>query len=261
MSASSTTSPQRLNSVSAAEPAAVEVDGLCVRRGNSEVLHGLSLRICAGRVTGLLGPSGSGKTTLLRAIAGVQQTESGAVRVLGESAGAPAVRARVGYMTQTRGLYDDLTARENVRYFARIFDAPASRVDETLHAVRLTSLADRVVHTLSNGEQARAALATTLVARPPVLLLDEPTVGLDPLLRRDLWATLRTPAGQGTVLLVSSHVMDEARYCDELLLLREGELLAAGRPHDLLRRTQTDDLTEAFLRLIEQTQAGQGPDQ
>ena len=246
--------------MSAAEPAAVEVDGLCVRRGNSEVLHGLSLRIGAGRVTGLLGPSGSGKTTLLRAIAGVQQTQSGAVRVLGESAGAPAVRGRVGYMTQTRGLYDDLTARENVRYFARIFDAPASRVDETLDTVRLSGLADRVVHTLSGGEQARSALATTLVAGPPVLLFDEPTVGLDPLLRRDLWHTFRRLADQGTVLLVSSHVMDEARYCDELLLLREGELLAAGRPDELLRRTQTDDLAEAFLCLIEQAQAGPGPE-
>ena len=248
------------DTVSGAEPAAVDVDRLCVRRGNSEVLHGLSLQIGAGRVTGLLGPSGSGKTTLLRAIAGVQQTASGAVRVLGETAGAPAVRGRVGYMTETRGLYDDLTARENVRYFARVFNAPASRVDETLDTVRLTDLADRVVHTLSNGEQARTALATTLVAEAPVLLLDEPTVGLDPLLRRDLWATFRTLADQGTVLLVSSHVMDEARYCDELLLLREGELLATGRPDELLRRTHTDDLADAFVRLIEQPQAGPGPD-
>ena len=163
-------------------------------------------------------------------------------------------------MMQGRGLYDDLTARENVRYFARIFGAPASRVHETLGTVRLGELADRVVHTLSHGEQARTSLATTLVAQPAVLLLDEPTVGLDPLLRRDLWDTFRRLAAQGAVLLVSSHVMDEARYCDELLLLREGGLLATGRPDDLLRRTHTDDLAEAFVRLIEQRQAGQGPD-
>jgi ABC-2 type transport system ATP-binding protein len=246
--------------MSASPIPAVDVEGLRVRRGNTMVLQGPSLQIRAGRVTGLLGPSGSGKTTLMRAIAGVQKTHAGVVRVLGRPAGAPAVRRRLGYMTQTRGLYDDLTARENVRYFARIFGAPANRVDETLETVRLSDLADRVVHTLSNGEQARTALATTLVAQPPVLLLDEPTVGLDPLLRRDLWHTFRRLADQGTVLLVSSHVMDEARHCDELLLLREGELLAAGRPDDLLRRTQTDDLAEAFLRLIEQTQAGQGPE-
>jgi ABC-2 type transport system ATP-binding protein len=237
---------------------AVEIDGLRVVRGGSEVLRGLSLQIGAGRVTELLGPSGSGKTTLLRAIARVQRTESGAVRVLGEPAGAPAVHARVGYMTQTRGLYDDLTVRENVRYFARIFHAPANRVDEVLYIVRLTDLADRVVHTLSDGEQARTSLATTLVDRPPVLLLDEPTVGLDPVLRRDLWATFRQLAEAGAALIVSSHVMDEAGYCDQLLLLREGEILARGTPAELRERARTDDLAEAFLGLIEQTQPGEG---
>ena len=244
--------------VSAATSAAVDVDGLCVHRGDSEVLHGLSLEISARRVTGLLGPSGSGKTTLLRAIAGVQKTVAGTVRVLGEPAGAPSVRARVGYMTQTRGLYDDLTARENVRYFARIFGAPASRVDETLDIVRLGELADRVVHTLSGGERARTSLATTLVARPRVLLLDEPTVGLDPLLRRDLWRTFHRLADEGAALLVSSHVMDEAGYCDELLLLREGELLARGTPGELRERTGTHDLAETFLRIIEQTRPREG---
>jgi ABC-2 type transport system ATP-binding protein len=237
---------------------AIEIDRLRVRRGSSEVLHGLSIQIHAGQVTGLLGPSGSGKTTLIRAIAGVQKTQAGAVRVLGQPAGAPAVRRRLGYMTQTRGLYDDLTARENVRYFARIFHAPASRVEETLDAVRLSNLADRVVHTLSGGEQARTSLATALVARPQVLLLDEPTVGLDPLLRRDLWATFHRLADEGAALLVSSHVMDEAGYCDELLLLRDGQVLARGTPAELRERTRTQDLAETFLRLVEQTQREEG---
>jgi ABC-2 type transport system ATP-binding protein len=244
--------------MSASQIPAVDVEGLRVRRGNSEVLHGPSLQIRAGRVTGLLGPSGSGKTTLMRAIAGVQKTEAGVVRVLGRPAGAPAVRRRLGYMTQTRGLYDDLTARENVRYFAHIFAAPASRVEETLETVHLTELADRVVHTLSGGEQARTALATALVARPEVLLLDEPTVGLDPLLRRDLWATFHRLADEGAALLVSSHVMDEAGYCDELLLLRDGRLLARGTPAELRARTRTPDLGEAFLRLVEQTEPAEG---
>jgi ABC-2 type transport system ATP-binding protein len=244
--------------MSASQIPAVDVEGLRVRRGNTEVLHGPSLQIRAGRVTGLLGPSGSGKTTLMRAIAGVQKTHAGIVRVLGRPAGAPAVRRRLGYMTQTRGLYDDLTARENVRYFAHLFDAPASRIDETLETVRLTELADRVVHTLSGGEQARTALATALVARPEVLLLDEPTVGLDPLLRRDLWATFHRLADEGAALLVSSHVMDEAGYCDELLLLREGQVLATGTPAELRARTRTSDLGEAFLRLVEQTEPAEG---
>jgi ABC-2 type transport system ATP-binding protein len=230
---------------------AIEIHDLHVRRGDRPALRSLSLAIEAGRVTGLLGPSGSGKTTLLRAIVGVQIIESGQVRVLGRPAGSAAVRGRVGYMTQARGIYDDLTVRENVRYFAQVFGTRADRVADALETVRLTEMADRVVRTLSGGEQARTSLATALVARPPVLVLDEPTVGLDPLLRRDLWATFRTLADDGVALLVSSHVMDEAGYCDDLLLLRDGAILARGRPDELRAQTQTDDLAEAFLRLIE----------
>jgi ABC-2 type transport system ATP-binding protein len=235
---------------------AIEIDDLRVRRGDAEVLHGVTCQLAAGRVTGLLGPSGSGKTTLLRSIAGVQQTASGGARVLGQPAGAAAVRRRIGYTTQARGLYEDLTARENVRYFARILGAAPSRVDEALATVRLEKLADRVVGTLSEGERARASLATALVGRPAVLLLDEPTVGLDPLLRRDLWAMFRQLAAEGTALLVSSHVMDEADYCDELLLLRDGTILARGTPDELRRRTHARDLAEAFLALIEQPRPG-----
>jgi ABC-2 type transport system ATP-binding protein len=230
---------------------AVEIEDLRVRRGEHEVLHGLSLSIAPGTVTGLLGPSGSGKTTLMRAIVGVQVVDSGSVRVLGQPAGAASVRARVGYVTQARGLYEDLTVLENARYFCRIAGAPPSRAEKLLATVRLESLGDRVVRTLSGGEQARASLATALVGRPAVLVLDEPTVGLDPLLRRDLWRTFHRLADEGVALLVSSHVMDEAANCDELVLLRDGDILARATPDELRERTHTDDLAEAFLRLIE----------
>lgn len=233
------------------DPAAIEIEDLHVRRGGRAVLRGLSLGIAAGRVTGLLGPSGSGKTTLMRSIVGVQVVESGAVRVLGEPAGGPAARRQVGYMTQSRGLYDDLSARENVGYFARILDAPPGRVGEALEIVQLEDLADQVVRTLSGGEQARASLATTIVGRPAVLVLDEPTVGLDPLLRKHLWDTFRRLADDGATVLISSHVMDEAGYCDELLLMRDGGILARGAPDELRQQTRTRDLAEAFLRLIE----------
>jgi ABC-2 type transport system ATP-binding protein len=239
-------------------PAAVEIEDLRVRRGEREVLHGLSLSITAGTVTGLLGPSGSGKTTLMRAIVGVQLVDAGSVRVLGHPAGAAGVRARIGYMTQGRGVYEDLTVRENARYFCRIAGAPVARAEESLATVRLENLGDRVVRTLSGGEQARASLATALVGRPAVLILDEPTVGLDPLLRRDLWATFHRLADQGAALLVSSHVMDEAANCDELIMLREGDILARATPDELRERTDTDDLAEAFLRLIERERPPDG---
>jgi ABC-2 type transport system ATP-binding protein len=239
-------------------PAAVEIEDLRVRRGEREVLHGLSFSIAAGTVTGLLGPSGSGKTTLMRAIVGVQRLDAGSVRVLGHPAGAAAVRAKVGYITQARGLYEDLTVCENVRYFCRVAGASAARAEEVLATVRLDSLGDRLVRTLSGGEQARASLATALVGRPAVLILDEPTVGLDPVLRRDLWATFHRLADEGAALVVSSHVMDEAANCDELLLLREGDLLARATPNQLRERTDTDDLAEAFLRLIERERPPDG---
>ena len=245
--------------MSAPARAAIEVEDLWVQRGGREVLRDASLDIAAGRVTGLLGPSGSGKTTLLRAIVGVQVVASGTVRVLDEQAGARAVRARIGYMTQSRGLYDDLSVRENVAYFARILGAPPGAVDAALVTVQLEPLAEQVVRTLSGGEQARASLATALVGHPAVLVLDEPTVGLDPVLRRHLWATFRELAGAGAALLVSSHVMDEAGYCDELILLREGEVLARGTPDELRDRAHTHDLAEAFLRLIEQAQDPRQP--
>lgn len=235
--------------------AAIAVDGLRVRRGGNPVLHGLSFAVQRGRVTGLMGPSGCGKTTLMRAVVGVQIVEAGTVEVLGVPAGAAALRPRVGYVTQAPSVYGDLSVRENLRYFGRVLGAPHERVEATIGTVALEEQADQVVGSLSGGQQARVSLATALLGEPELLVLDEPTVGLDPVLRRDLWGTFRSLADAGTTLLVSSHVMEEAEHCDELLLMREGELLATEAPAALRRRTGKERLDEAFLALIE---AGEG---
>jgi ABC-2 type transport system ATP-binding protein len=232
--------------------AAASVRDLHVRRGGRPVLPGVSLDVSAGTVTGLLGPSGSGKTTLMRAIVGVQVVAGGEIVVLGEPAGSASLRRRVGYVTQEPSVYADLSVRENLRYFASVLGAAGDAATEAIDRVGLSGQADQVVSTLSGGERARASLAAALVGRPELLVLDEPTVGLDPVLRRDLWELFHQLAAQGAALLVSSHVMDEAERCDELVLLHEGRVLAAGTPAALRDRTGADRLDEAFLRLIEE---------
>jgi ABC-2 type transport system ATP-binding protein len=230
---------------------AIAIRDLRVVRGDNVVLPGLSADVARGSVTGLLGPSGSGKSTLMRAIVGVQLVQAGSVRVLGESAGAPSLRLRVAYVTQAPSVYADLSVRENLEYFARLLGAGRERVAAAVAIVGLEREVERVVGGLSGGERARASLATALLAEPEVLVLDEPTVGLDPVLRRDLWATFHELADRGATLLVSSHVMDEAERCDELVLLREGQILATGTPRELKDRTGTDNLDDAFLTLVE----------
>jgi ABC-2 type transport system ATP-binding protein len=229
----------------------IRIQDLRVVRGGKLVLPGVSLEVRPGVVTGLLGPSGSGKSTLMRAIVGVQIVEGGDVTVLGEPAGSPENRRRVGYVTQAPSVYDDLTVRENLRYFARILDAPDARVDEAIGTVDLGGHADQVVRTLSGGERSRVSLASALLGKPEVLVLDEPTVGLDPVLRRDLWRTFHTLAEAGTTLLVSSHVMDEADRSDDLVLMRDGRIVATGSPDDLREQTGSTDLEDAFLALAE----------
>jgi len=231
---------------------AVRIDGLRVRRGRTMVLDGFDLELPRGGVVGLLGPSGSGKTTLMRAIVGVQTVAGGAVTVLGEPAGSARLRDRVGYVTQASSVYDDLTVRQNLRYFARVLGAPASDVDRVLAETDLLSHADALAGSLSGGQLSRASLAAALLGAPELLVLDEPTVGLDPVLRVDLWTLFRRLAEGGVTLLVSSHVMDEATRCDRLLLLREGRLLADDSPAGLMRATGTTDAEEAFLALIRQ---------
>jgi ABC-2 type transport system ATP-binding protein len=231
---------------------AIELEGLDVRRGGRPVLHALSARLEAGRVTGLLGPSGCGKTTLIRSIVGVQLVAGGTVRVLGEPAGTPALRRRVAYVTQSPSVYADLTVAENLRYFARVLGAPAGAIGRALTAVDLTDAEHQIVATLSGGQRSRVSLAAALLGRPDVLILDEPTVGLDPVLRRDLWDLFHRLAADGATLLVSSHVMDEAARCDRLLLMREGRILADTTPAELRERTGEQEMETAFLRLVEE---------
>jgi ABC-2 type transport system ATP-binding protein len=230
--------------------AAVTVTDLVVHRGRRRVLHGLSAALPRGQVTGLLGPSGSGKTTLMRALVGVQLVRSGTVTVLGEPAGSPLLRSRVGYVTQSPSVYPDLTVRENARYFAALHGAGAAAADAAVADVGLADAAGQLVTDLSGGEQGRASLACALVGSPELLVLDEPTVGLDPVLRVELWDRFHALAAAGTTLLVSSHVMDEAGRCDRLLLLREGRLLSDSTPAQLRADAGTADLEEAFLWLV-----------
>jgi ABC-2 type transport system ATP-binding protein len=230
--------------------AAIEVSDLVVVRGKRRVLHNLTTSVRRGTVTGLLGPSGSGKTTLMRCVVGVQKIESGAVTVLGLPAGSPPLRRRVGYLTQAPSVYADLTVRENARYFAAIYGIGATQADQAVVDVGLAQEKDQLVRTLSGGQHARASLACALLSKPEVLVLDEPTVGQDPVLRNDLWQQFHALARAGTTLLVSSHVMDEAGRCERLILLRDGRILADDTPAAVRAAGGTDDLDEAFLRLV-----------
>ena len=228
---------------------AVEVRGLTVVRGERTVLEGLDLVVSPG-VTGLLGPSGCGKTTLLRAVVGVQQVAGGSVRVFGHEAGDAPLRDRVGYMTQAASVYDDLTVRENLRFFGRVLGADPADADRVLAEVDLTDHADQVVGRLSGGQRSRANLAVALLGSPDLLVLDEPTVGLDPVLRRDLWRLFHRLAEAGATVLVSSHVMDEAERCDRLLLMREGAIISDGTPDEIRNHTGAGDIESAFLAIV-----------
>jgi ABC-2 type transport system ATP-binding protein len=230
--------------------AAVTVTDLVVDRGSRRVLHGLSFAVPPGQVTGLLGPSGSGKTTLMRAMVGVQVMRSGEVTVLGEPAGSPGLRSRVGYVTQAPSVYEDLTVRENLRFFAALYGMSSREADAAMADVGLTDAAGQLVRNLSGGQQGRVSLACALVGAPEVLVLDEPTVGLDPVLRVELWGRFHALADAGTTLIVSSHVMDEAGRCDRLLLLRDGDLIADSTPARVRAEAGSDDLEQAFLNLI-----------
>jgi ABC-2 type transport system ATP-binding protein len=231
----------------------IEVRELTVIR-DRPVLEGLDVAIGSG-VTGLLGPSGCGKSTLLRSIVGVQQVAGGAVSVLGEPAGSAPLRRRIGYVTQETSVYGDLTVTENLRFFARVLGCPDSEVAKAVEAVDLRSHADDVVGRLSGGQQSRASLAVALLGNPDLLVLDEPTVGLDPVLRRDLWNLFHDLADGGAAVLVSSHVMDEAERCDQLLLMRDGAILAHDTPAAIKESAGTDNIESAFLKLVEQVAA------
>ncbi|WP_415102078.1 ABC transporter ATP-binding protein [Nocardioides sp.] len=234
----------------------VELRDLVVVRGPREVLHGLDLDIDGG-VTGLLGPSGCGKTTLMRCLVGVQRIRSGTVRVFGQPGGAPSLRSRIGYHTQAASVYDDLSVAENLRFFARVRGLDKRAVGRVVEAVGLGGHESQVVDRLSGGERSRVSLAVALLGEPGLLVLDEPTVGLDPVLRQELWTIFHQLADAGTAVLVSSHVMDEADRCDRLLLMRDGVIIADGTPAEIRERTGSGDIESAFLALV--SSAGDSP--
>ncbi|MDT5217496.1 MAG: type transport system ATP-binding protein [Mycobacterium sp.] len=237
------------------EEPAVAVDHLTVIRGDRMALADVTVRIAPGTITGVLGPSGCGKTTLIRSIVGTQLIASGTVTVLGLPAGSAELRHRVGYVTQDATIYPDLRVVDNVRYFASLYGTNADAADEAITNVGLEDHRTALCGNLSGGQRTRASLACALVAQPDLLVLDEPTVGLDPVLRVDLWDQFDQLASRGTTLLVSSHVMDEADHCGDLLLLREGRLLAHTTPTKLREDTGCTSLEEAFLSVIRHSTA------
>ncbi|MGO1544921.1 MAG: ABC transporter ATP-binding protein [Gulosibacter sp.] len=230
---------------------AIAVRDLKVRRGKKLVFDGINLDIPRGQITGMLGPSGCGKTTLMRSIVGVQKLAGGTVRVLGEDAGSRRLRRRVAYDTQASSVYSDLTVQQNLSYFARLMGASKDDVDRVIRRVGLEDQTRQTVSSLSGGQSNRVSLGIALLGDPEVIVLDEPTVGLDPILRIELWELFREIAAGGTTLLVSSHVMDEALRCDRLLLMREGEIIADTTPTDLLATTGAADPEAAFLALLD----------
>ncbi|QXE35344.1 ABC transporter ATP-binding protein [Streptomyces sp. GMY02] len=243
--------------------AAVRAHGLTVQRGDRTVLRGLDFSVPPGQITGLLGPSGCGKSTLMRAVVGTQAKVTGTLEVLGRPAGDAALRAQIGYVTQAPSVYDDLTVRQNLEYFAAVLDpgrarrdARAETVTRAITDVDLASHADALAGRLSGGQRNRVSLAVALLGTPELLVLDEPTVGLDPVLRRDLWDLFhRIAAERAATILVSSHVMDEAERCHRLLLMRDGRILADDTPDALRARTGSETVEAAFLHLVDQANA------
>lgn len=225
-----------------------------VEKAHAPILDDLTFAIQPGKITGLIGPSGSGKTTLMRAIVGVQKVSGGSLRISGWDAGDQALRRRIGYVTQTPAVYLDLTVWQNLRYFSSIAGSKRAQIDEIMQVVRLGDKKDQLVEKLSGGQRARVSLAIALLGNPDILVMDEPTVGLDPILRQELWQLFGELARSGKIVFVSSHVMDEAERCDQLLLMRNGKLLWTDTKDKLLKTTNTKSVEEAFIKMIEEAE-------
>lgn len=223
--------------------------------GDIHAVDGVSFELAAGRIYGMLGPNGSGKTTLIRMLTGLGRPTAGEARVLGVQMPSRPNLARIGYMTQSDGIYPELTAIENTRFFAAMYGVRDSAAPEAaLAVVELSERAGTLASQLSGGMRRRLSLACALVHQPPVLFLDEPTVGVDPALRVQFWAHFHELAAAGTTIVVSSHVMDEADRCDELLFMRGGRVIAQGSGDELRTRAGTTDLEQAFLQFSADSQ-------
>ena len=230
--------------------AAIESSKLSVHKDHVQILRDLTFTVQPGTLTGLIGPSGSGKTTLMRTIVGVQTASEGSLDVLGKHAGHKILRSKIGYVTQSPAVYPDLSVLQNLRYFGVLVGADRKDVEKVIKQVQLTNQRTQLVDTLSGGQKARVSLAVALLGDPELLVLDEPTVGLDPLLRNELWELFADLAAKGKTLLISSHVMDEAERCENLLLMREGRLLWHESRKKLLELTKKPSVGEAFIAAI-----------
>lgn len=230
--------------------AAIVAEKLSVKKDKNVILAELSFAVQPGSITGLIGPSGSGKTTLMRTIVGVQAISGGELAVLNQKAGSRKLRSKIGYVTQSPAVYSDLTVLQNLQYFAKLVRADHKGVDTVIKQVQLTEQRDQLVESLSGGQKARVSLAIALLGDPDLFVLDEPTVGLDPVLRNELWDMFKELAKSGKTLLVSSHVMDEAERCKHLLLLRDGKLLWNDTRESLLEHTKKDTVGDAFVAMI-----------
>jgi ABC-2 type transport system ATP-binding protein len=234
---------------------AVKITNLSVILGGQvQALSNINLEFPLGKTIGVIGPSGAGKTTLIRGIVGRLRITSGDIAVLGEPAGSPGLRQRLSYMTHELSVYPDLTVRENLRYFVTMSGQSGKQAKETiinmLKAVDMSDKADSLVSNLSSGQKQRVSLAIALIGSPELMVLDEPTVGLDPVLREKLWGLFARLASQGTTLIISSHSMDEAERCDDLVLIRDGKLIAHSSPEELRKRTGTKTIEDSFLKLV-----------
>ena len=234
------------------EATAIRAEGLAKAFGRVRALDGLTLEVRRGEVLGLIGPNGAGKSTFIRTVAGLVAPDAGTIEVLGSPPGR-AIAAQIGYMTQSAALYDDLSVRENLAFFGTVYGmdtrAAAARGDELLELLRLTEKVDRPVHELSGGQRQLANLACSMVHDPTLLLLDEPTVGIDPELRQHLWTRFTALRQGGTTILVTTHVMDEADRCDRIAFVADGRVLDVGTAAELRTRAGATSVEDAFLRL------------
>lgn len=238
------------------DDAAVNIQGVSVRFGKgAPALDGVSVQVGKGKITGLIGPSGAGKTTLMRSIVGRQHVDDGRITVYGQPAGSSGLRDVVSYKTQEVSAYNDLTVAQNLRYFAAMMNVPRKQVkaevDRLIGLTGLSAQAKQLAGSLSGGQKQRVSLAIALLGEPKLFVLDEPTVGLDPILRNELWGLFRQLTEQGATLLISSHVMDEASRCDDLILIRQGKIIAHQTPDMMRRETGSKTIEASFIKLIE----------